>query len=1043
MPQRPHQHELDTEAVDFINSKLPARWTKEEIERDYGKDLYVEIFENGEATALGFWIQSKGHKDFVVRHGNKIIQELKASTLNYYDRSPLPILLIVYSARLKQARYLWIKSYIHQVLDKERPKWRRLKGESKISIQVPFNNIFDETSHTEIFDYVESELSKILGLNSLDTPLVGNRRLVLRGFTTSTRLIRPKISAHLHRSRLTSVIASELNQKGVFIRADAGFGKTWLIQDYLDTAKPSISVWYTFTKDSLDSLTFLEELASELFRKTESIGLSTLQLIVDKRKEIRPDNLFAVLVDEISSSNSQILLIMEDLHNIVDNTIYSVILSFLKIRPNNLQIVLTSRLPLPSEQSKLIAQGYLRVVERFDLEFNLDEINDYLKLIKGLDLSAGQIDLLHKRTGGWVAAVSLALNVLERNPDLKEDLFTRLTGFAGNIYDFFAEEVYQALTNEFKSLLKRLSVVRSIDANLVNLFTGRTDGGQVLKDLVAHNTFLVEDQNTNELFRLHTLFAEFLLTRFRDEEGVEAIKETHSVLAKYYSQNRDWYPAIESALVAEEFEIAIQCLETIGSTGLSLGHGQILFEWIEKIPEEKRDSSALLSELIGIAALQVGKLDIAAQELIRAQNLFGLKNDKNALNQIEYFLAETHLATRTITPEEFVSIVKKVTLQSYQTNEILFGVQVELRLIEVGQTISTKYSNVLPELVDMSEALLEKVEPLGSDYEFIKSRVLSSQAHLAFQMVTDVYRIGGSKVQIREKIGHPVPMEERIVAVRQIIDGFDAVFDLYRKAEELVKDKNEIEWATIHMDHLSDFVHYISLIFIFKSVDSLESVSQAIQKDEHTKQLFYLVLMDFDKCAAIFGKYHLMQSLANLFSAGSEIYDILGDIENRDRLAGEALGIATTYGFSEIIQRTQKVLQNQNTFNSLFGEPGKIAKDEYLSSLDEDAKTHYANSVIQSLGDNVDIESKREAIVSDVNDMVSSAKQRIGWCKHVQIIQDLGHTKSLETMYKQIPPKWIVCEVFGYRSPESGPSFDQLWPLFKGVHCLSCIKREL
>ena len=113
MPQRPRQHELDTEAVTFFMSKLPPSWTREEIKNDYGKDLIVEIFENREATALEFRVQSKGHEDFTIRHKDQVIQPLKVSTLNYYDQLALPVLLVAYSSRQKRACYLWIKPYIH------------------------------------------------------------------------------------------------------------------------------------------------------------------------------------------------------------------------------------------------------------------------------------------------------------------------------------------------------------------------------------------------------------------------------------------------------------------------------------------------------------------------------------------------------------------------------------------------------------------------------------------------------------------------------------------------------------------------------------------------------------------------------------------------------------------------------------------------------------------------------------------------------------------------------------------------------------------
>ena len=150
MPLRPRQHEIDTEAVDFIRGKLPSRWTREEIKNDYGNDLFVEVFENGEATALEFRIQSKGHEIFVIRHKDQVIQSLEISKLNYYDQLPLPVLLIAYSCQTKQARYLWIKPYIRQVLDKENPNWRELDGKSKISIRIPLSNIFDETASTNI-----------------------------------------------------------------------------------------------------------------------------------------------------------------------------------------------------------------------------------------------------------------------------------------------------------------------------------------------------------------------------------------------------------------------------------------------------------------------------------------------------------------------------------------------------------------------------------------------------------------------------------------------------------------------------------------------------------------------------------------------------------------------------------------------------------------------------------------------------------------------------------------------------------------------------
>ena len=62
-------------------------------------------------------------------------------------------------------------------------------------------------------------------------------------------------------------------------------------------------------------------------------------------------------------------------------------------------------------------------------------------------------------------------------------MLQRLSGYDGNIYSFFADEVYKGFTVDTKNILKRLGVARSVTSDIVDLFTGRKDGREVLKDL--------------------------------------------------------------------------------------------------------------------------------------------------------------------------------------------------------------------------------------------------------------------------------------------------------------------------------------------------------------------------------------------------------------------------------------------------------------------------------------------------------------------------------------------------------------------------------
>jgi tetratricopeptide (TPR) repeat protein len=1020
---------------------LPPRWTRGEVKNDYGIDLFVEIFENGEATALEFRIQSKGHESFSIGH-KQVIQPLNVSTLNYYDQLTLPVLLVAYSSQQKQGCYLWIKSYIREVLDKERPDWRELDGKSSIAIRIPLSNAFDDAVAEDILKHVENEIAKIRVRNGGDIQSTDRQKLSYREFAVSTRLSRPKIANYLHRSRLTNALGVALSQQSVFIRADAGYGKTWLLQDFIYATEPQVSIWYTFTKESTDAIRFVEELASELVRQKNQTGAVTLRFIHDRGKDIRSDEALAVLIGEITSASiTPILLVLEDMHNVDDATVHSHIIDLVRLRPKNLQLILTSRLSMPNGQAKLIGQGLLTLLEQSELKFTHDETRDYIKSALELELSPEQVGLLHERTGGWIAAIGLAIEVLKNKPAQSEDLFNSLTGFVGNIYDFFADEVYKGLRSETKWLLKRLGLVHVIKPEIVNTLTRKTNGGQVLKDLARHNTFLVEDQEITGNYQLHPLFAEFLLQRFRDEEGSEEIRRAHLLLANFFFSRQEWYPSAEHATEAEDWPVAVQSLEIIGPIGVSLGYGQTLLTWIDKIPGEQRINSPLLCEVVGLSALQIGNLERAAREFDRANNLYINQQDLVALNRLEYYSAEVGLDRGVISPEEFIKTANKVAIWSYKHNDILLGTQVELRLIEVGQTLTIKYGNLFSQLAERSEKLIGRIESLGSGYEIIKAKVLSSQAHLLFQVVTKLFQQETVRIQIREKMGHPIDIGDKVSQAKAVLEGISEVWRLYDEAEKITRGKSDIQWAMIHTGRLRDMAHHMSQFLFVGMVQDPQS--STIEIELQTKEHLLYILAEIDHCVQIFSKFHLSSALAKSLCDAADVYDILGDVSNRDRLANEALGVATDSGFSELMDRARDLLQNKNTFTSLRENAAAGVSDKGLANLGEEEKAAYVNTILRAFSGRLDPDKIREAVVSDVNDMVACAQKRLEWCRHVEMLQDLRHTKSLDTMYREIPRKWIVCKELMYQSPNPGYSFKELWPMFKGVYCLGCASRNL
>jgi hypothetical protein len=1044
MPGRPRQHEIDEEALIHIRNMFPNGWTLEEVKRDYGKDLRAEIFANGKATGLEFVIQSKGHERFTVVHMDKIAQTLKIATLNYFEQTLLPILLVVYSVEKKLACYLWIKPYIRDVIDPNEPNWRTRDGDSEITIHIPISNVLSRYNSDAIWSYVEVETSRLLNVASGISPLsVERQELLSSRQRNSISLLRPKITNYLHRSRLTDRISKIVSERGLFLHTDAGYGKTWLIHDFTETSKPAYTIWYTFDSSTTSALQFVQTIASELSRQAGNSGIQTLSYLRDRGNEAKVDEALAIFLAEMSTVEGSWSIVIEDLHHVADHAIVTVLESLVKERPINLHLLLTSRHPLPFNQAKLIGQGLLAVIEQSEIAFRVDELEEYLQDNFNIKLSSLQSNYLQQRTDGWIAAIALAASIFQRiSLDNIEALFDRLTGFSGNLYDFFAQEVYASLNSETQKLLKRLGVARIVEPDIVDLFTGNSDGGQILRDLAKHNTFLVED-TSGKSYRFHLLFAEFLETRLGDEEGSKTLRDVHGLLAHHYAGMHDWFKATDHAIDAEEYDLAVEGLERVVPVGLNLGYGSAVLDMIARIPSEHLNGSGTLLESKGRAALQLGDVHAASEALKYAQAFYNNRQDDVSLNRLEYLLAEVRLATGEIGRDEFVRTANRTSQASYAKNDIQLGAQAELRMIEVGQTLTAESPDLLADLLKRISELIERLEQSDEQLTFLRARAFAAQAHLMFQVVSGAYGSSVAIVRIRSSTGHPISKDERILLARTVFEGYQHILDLYEKAENLAKEHGEIEGATIRMQRVADQGHHLALSTLV--IEGTPKTPEMEAAQEEKERILNGLLYALNECANVFAKYHMLSMLAVMYCNAADIYDILRDFSNRDRAAQQALDLATSKGWSSIAERATKILRNESTFSSFAQQVDhlELNKDKDLAAYDEEDKKRYVAAFLQAYAGDIDAEKMRESVMSDMNDMVAAARQRLEWCQHIQIIQELEHTRSLATMHRTIPKKHIVCALLRYESPKHGHSFDELWPFFKGIYCLGCTRRSL
>jgi hypothetical protein len=137
LPLRPREHVLETESEKFARRVIPAEWTTEKKEHDYGIDLQVEVVRNENVTGARFSIQLKGTDSLKVRKKAYIAHLCATSALFYYLQLPEPVVYLVYDAKGDQGYWIWIQEFIREGLD---PNW---KDKDEVTVRIPKENVFD------------------------------------------------------------------------------------------------------------------------------------------------------------------------------------------------------------------------------------------------------------------------------------------------------------------------------------------------------------------------------------------------------------------------------------------------------------------------------------------------------------------------------------------------------------------------------------------------------------------------------------------------------------------------------------------------------------------------------------------------------------------------------------------------------------------------------------------------------------------------------------------------------------------------------------
>jgi LuxR family maltose regulon positive regulatory protein len=434
----------------------------------------------------------------------------------------------------------------------------------------------------------------------------------------TTKLHVPSLRRNLvARQRLLECLDQGLHRKLMLVSAPAGFGKTTLLGEWIESLEaggpPPVKVaWITVDEGDNDPARFAAYLAAALQRADERIGPAS-----EDKSELAGSFLqeshLACLINQVAGLPEAFVLVLDDYHLIISQVIHSAVTFLVDHLPENLHLVLASRADPPLPLARLRARGHLTELRQSDLRFTTGEAAAFLNNVMGLALSAEDVAALEARTEGWIAGLQMASLAMQArlslqghrpHPATHSEFVEAFTGSHRFVLDYLVEEVLEQQPPALQEFLLRTSILEQLSGSLCDSIMGEPGTGRladwgklhtpdspmpdsqsVLEYLEAANLFIVPLDDERHWYRYHRLFSDLLRKRLW-QTSPDLSATLHRRASLWHQQQGLMAAAIEHALAATDLERAATLVEENVEATLMRSEITTFLNWVARLPDE-------------------------------------------------------------------------------------------------------------------------------------------------------------------------------------------------------------------------------------------------------------------------------------------------------------------------------------------------------------------------------------------------------------------------------------------------------------------------
>ncbi len=433
-----------------------------------------------------------------------------------------------------------------------------------------------------------------------------------RAVLLATKLHVPAPRGQLvRRAALLDALTAGGSRKLTLLSVPAGWGKTTLLSQWvagIGGAREELRLaWLSLDSSDNDPVWFWMYVIAALQKASPGVGTRAFELLAmgaDPLQVVLP-----ALLNDLAATTGQLVLVLDDYHVVVTESVHEQMAFVIDRMPTNLRLVLASRSDPMLPLARLRASGDLLELRTDDLRLVEVEAGQLLNEILGLDLADADVQLLCRRTEGWVAGLYLAALSLAGRTDAAAFIKT----FAGDnrhIVDYLMAEVLDGQPPQLRNFLLRTSVLHRLGGALCDAVLDTTGSASVLEEIERENLFLVPLDLSRRWYRYHHLFGELLRTELqRTEPGLVPV--LHRRAAAWFEAEGLVDEALRQMVAAGDIAgsadlIAADWVNEFNAGGLLTVSG-----WLDLLPARTVSEDPRLSVARAWVAMNVGQLDDA------------------------------------------------------------------------------------------------------------------------------------------------------------------------------------------------------------------------------------------------------------------------------------------------------------------------------------------------------------------------------------------------------------------------------------------------